>query len=57
MTGHKFLVKNTKSTINEEEYLTPLLVLDELLATMIFFYEHTDSSGIILNSKNGLCGR
>ena len=54
MTGHKFLVKNTKSTINEKEYLTPLVVLDELLATIIFFYEHKDRSGIILNSKNGL---
>ena len=46
MTAHKFLVKNTKSTINEEEYLTPLVVLDELLAT--------ERSGIIVNFKNGL---
>ena len=40
--------------VDEEEYLRPFVVLDELLATKIFFNKKIEKNGFILNSKNGL---
>ena len=34
--------------VDEEEYLRPFVVLDELLATKIFFYKKNEKNGIIL---------